>query len=147
MEKDDKLIIMVDDDKDDKEFFAFALGGLGAGYKFIGLDDGPGFISYLANESSKLPRMVFLDINMPRMRGFECLAFIRQKYNKKELPVAIYTTSSHELDKYEARINGANLYILKPVDINPLRSLIRKALSYTWDEVENHEMVMLWKEE
>lgn len=149
MEKDEKLVILVDDDEDDREFFTYALEGMNEGYRYITMNDGPCLINYLSDEKNKLPLMVFIDINMPRMKGLEVLAILRRKFDKTTLPVSIYTTSFHDMDKDESSKLGANVYIRKPVDVIPLKSLIKKALYYSRPHPEDagRGMVVLWKAE
>ena len=62
-----------------------------------------------------LPSVVMLDINMPRMNGFEFLEEIRQDANLKNLNVFIMTTSSEEVDKERANALGVSGYIEKPL--------------------------------
>src|SRR5690606_843658 len=71
---------------------------------------------------------LFLDLNMPRKTGYECLSEIRQHKNLKSLPVIIISTSfEHDVVNLLYK-NGADFYIRKPGDFSILKHLIHKAI-------------------
>jgi CheY-like chemotaxis protein len=81
--------------------------------------------------TNPLPHFLFLDLNMPRKNGLECLREIRKDKRIKDIFVAIYSTSDNEKDMEETFLNGANVYIAKPSDYNVLKQLLYKAVSAT----------------
>jgi CheY-like chemotaxis protein len=76
-----------------------------------------------------LPDILFLDLNMPRKNGLECLKEIKQDDRLKDISIAIYSTSASEMDMEATFLNGANIYINKPNDYNILKQSLEKAVS------------------
>jgi CheY-like chemotaxis protein len=71
-----------------------------------------------------IPNVIFLDINMPQMNGWQCLSALKSDPATKEIPVIIYSTSSHERDKQIAMELGASGFITKPSNYHSLRSIL-----------------------
>lgn len=94
--------------------------------------DGVYLIEYLRDNPSKKPHLLFLDLNMPRKDGFECLKEIRNDLGMTDLPIAIYSTSNASVDMEEAFRLGANIYIRKPSDFEMLKKIIAKVVSINW---------------
>jgi CheY-like chemotaxis protein len=97
--------------------------------------DGERLMDYLSKNSTKLPDVLFLDLNMPRKSGFECLTEIVETIKLKDLPVVIFSTS-YTLDPHyeQSMINvlyklGAQDYIRKPSDFSKLKELIQQSLT------------------
>jgi CheY-like chemotaxis protein len=89
-------------------------------------------MNYLKQTDVVLPHIVFLDLNMPKKNGMECLEDIRNDANLKDLVIAIYSTSASETDIENTFVHGANVYINKPTDFNKLKSLLQEVLSTNW---------------
>src|SRR6187401_1514393 len=109
-------IILADDDEDDCRFFKEAIEEVKIKTSISILNDGVELMDYLNNPDVVLPHVVFLDLNMPRKGGLECLKEIRSNKRLKDLSIAIYSTSASEHDIEETFIQGANIYIRKPND-------------------------------
>ncbi len=106
-------ILLADDDADDRYFFNIALQTLSVPSDFATVEDGEKLMDYLVKNSSQLPDVLFLDLNMPRKNGAECLNEIKSNETLKHLPVIIYSTSLHE-DMADLLYNsGAHSYIKK----------------------------------
>ncbi|GAB3936095.1 hypothetical protein GCM10028804_55980 [Larkinella terrae] len=71
-----------------------------------------------------LPSLVLLDINMPIMDGLEALKIVRSNTQFNTLPIVIWTTSSHEVDRNRAFALGANGFITKPDTIQEYNRLV-----------------------
>lgn len=136
MIKNDKLVILVDDDGDDREFFRHTLHLISPSYILLSMIDGAGIIDYFADQSNEIPFVVFLDINMPKIGGFECLERIREKHSFMVLPVVMYSTSMNGRDIEKSRQLGADVYIQKPTDINTLRIFIERTFKIVDPENE-----------
>ena len=67
-----------------------------------------------------LPRLVLLDLNMPRLNGFEVLERLRADERTRQLPVVIFSASDQRSDRLEAERLGANGYVRKPVEFEHL---------------------------
>src|SRR5690606_25303319 len=91
-------------------------------------NDGVELMRLLKNGLPNLPDMLFLDLNMPRKTGYECLAEIRQHKDLKLLPIIVISTSfEHDVVNLLYK-NGADFYIRKPGDFTVLKQLIHKAI-------------------
>ncbi len=121
-------ILLADDDKDDRFFFKEALEELPIATHFKSVNDGERLINYLSANSEQLPDVLFLDLNMPRKNGHECLIEIKSNKKLQKLPVVIYSTS---LDDQIADILykiGAYYYIRK-TDLTELRKTLNYILT------------------
>ena len=107
-------VLFADDDKDDRFFFKKALESITIPCKLATVTNGESLMEYLSKHSEKLPCVLFLDLNMPRKNGNECLVEIKANAKYKDMPVIIYSTSSSERDKQEAHKAGAFYYFNKP---------------------------------
>lgn len=121
-------VILADDDESDRELFKEALEELKIKTSIETLYDGVLLMEYLSRPETKSPDILFLDLNMPRKGGIECLKEIRAIDKYKNLAIAIYSTSSAQSDMESTFMNGANVYIRKPNDFNGLRDALEKVL-------------------
>jgi len=107
-------ILLAEDDQDDRDLFEEVLEESGISSKLITVNDGKMLTDYLAGISDPPPPdIIFLDINMPFKDGKTCLKEIRQNRKFKDVPIIMFTTSSHRNDIDESYRHGANRYILK----------------------------------
>jgi CheY-like chemotaxis protein len=121
-------LLLADDDSDDCTFFSEALQDLPVSATLSVVKDGIQLMSTLTNSTSQLPDILFLDLNMPRKSGFDCLSEIKSNDKLKRLPVIIFSTS---LDMEVVKLlyhKGANYYIRKPGEFSKLKSVIHQAL-------------------
>ncbi len=107
-------ILLADDDMDDRFFFDKALKKIGIEATLETVEDGEKLVVYLLKHLNNLPNILFLDLNMPRKNGSECLLQIKAHSKLKEIPVVIYSTSLHEDVADVLFKNGAHHYIQKP---------------------------------
>lgn len=121
-------LLLADDDIDDCAIFREALDDLSAAAKLTTVHDGVQLMDKLNGEPESLPDLIFLDLNMPRKSGFECLEDIKGNAQFKHLPVFIYSTSFNMdvVDLLYSR--GANYYIRKPGNYLELKKVILNAL-------------------
>src|ERR1017187_105912 len=121
-------ILLADDDKDDRLFFRMALEALTIPTKLATVVEEEKLMDYLSDNADQLPDLIFLDINMPRKNGIECLSEIKQNKKLKDLPVIMFSTSNSR-DKISTVFkNGADVYIHKPSDFSQLKQVIFHAL-------------------
>jgi len=132
MDKDRLHIVLAEDDEDDRAFFKEAIDDVRINTKLDIVNDGVQLMDYLANANGSIPDVVFLDLNMPRKGGIECLEEIRANQKLKDISVAIYSTSSAEQDIEQTFLKGANVYIRKPNDFEKLKKAIAQVLSINW---------------
>lgn len=129
-------IVLADDDESDRLLFSEALNELKHKTTVHTVNDGAELMEYLFDEHTVLPYILFLDLNMPKKSGLECLKEIKNDDRLKSIVVAIYSTSSSEKDIDETYINGANIYIKKPNDYNTLKAVLEKVLSAAYVYIE-----------
>lgn len=132
MNDEPMFILLAEDDEDDRQFFREAIERMKLNTILEMVTDGVFLIDYLKNNPEKRPHLLFLDLNMPRKGGFECLEEIRKDMNIQDLPIAIYSTSNASSDMEEAFRLGANIYIRKPSDFDQLKKIIAKVVTINW---------------
>ncbi len=125
-------IILADDDSDDRELFQEAVEANTKNIKLELAADGQILMDML-NDHTRLPDLIFLDLNMPYKSGMECLVELRKSERFKNIPVLIYSTSSSQKDIEDTYHNGANLYIKKPSNFRELENIISRVISLDWD--------------
>ena len=128
MPSDQLQILLAEDDEDDRDLFTNALKELKTKIIVHTVNDGIELMDYLAKNGNALPQLLFLDLNMPRKNGFECLKEIRSKQKLREISIAIFSTSASEKDIEETFLNGANVYINKPNSYNALKQALSKVV-------------------
>lgn len=106
-------ILLADDDKDDRFFFSKAINQLPHIPELEVVTDGEELMSYLKSRHANLPDVIFLDINMPRKNGIECLNEIKQHEKLKHIPVIIYSTSGYDNIAESLYYKGAHYYLQK----------------------------------
>ncbi len=123
------LILAVDDDPDDIELFRFAIKNLDPSISCIIASDGLEALSLLNEELILLPDYIFLDINMPRMGGVECLTLIRANINLQDIPVIMYSTSSNmEQIQFFKSLNAQ--FLEKATDFNKLMTSLKQVFTH-----------------
>ncbi len=124
-------VLLADDDEDDRWLFEQALNDIKIKTNLSLFKNGKELMDYLLQIDIK-PHLIFLDLNMPIKNGMECLLEMKQDANLKNIPVAIYSTSSSEKDIENTFISGANIYINKPSNFDKLKEVVEKVLQLNW---------------
>lgn len=122
-------ILLADDDTDDCSFFKEALKGLPLITHLTTVHDGEQLMKLLAEVTDKLPDVLYLDLNMPRKNGFECLEEIKRDEKLKLLPVIIFSTSFDEDRVNLLYRNGVQYFMRKPSEFSQLRTIIHHGLT------------------
>lgn len=118
------VCFLADDDKDDQEIFEIAIQQSGKDVKLLTADDGYTALQKLKHDTALVPDFIFLDLNMPRMNGLQCLEEIKSLAHLKATPAYIYTTSTSLVHKQQALSLGAAGFLTKPSHINDLTTLL-----------------------
>lgn len=121
-------ILLADDDESDRLLFTEAFLELKIKTIAHTVNNGIELMEWLNMKNIHLPHLLFLDLNMPRKNGLQCLKEIRSNKKLKDISIAIYSTSDSEKDMEETFLNGANVYITKPNDFELLKQLLEKAV-------------------
>lgn len=124
-----KLILLIDDDRDDAELFKDALAEINPSIEFKHYDDAKEGLHQLLHTHQHLPDLIFLDINMPIINGWECLHQFKQAEHLKNIPVIMFTTSSQPREKEIAQDLGAAGFITKPSEFKELKDLLSSAIN------------------
>ena len=124
-------LLLADDDDDDCLFFKEALDCLPLNVNLSVVHDGCELLNYLNNNLKNLPDILFLDLNMPRKNGFECLLEIKLITELQNLPIIIFSTSLDTKIVDSVFEKGAIFYIRKPSDFAQLKKVIYDALLIT----------------
>lgn len=119
------FFLLADDDRDDAELFGEALAALNRHVDFAHVENGRGVFEYLSNPRNPKPTLIFLDLNMPEMSGWQCLAKLKNDIYFQRIPVVMYSTSSHPRDKEIALDLGALGFITKPSDFRLLKRILQ----------------------
>lgn len=127
-----KYIFLADDDEDDCLLFEDALREVSASTELTMANDGVELMTILGKLVPPPPDVIFLDLNMPKKNGFECLAEIRNTQSLKDIPVVIFSTTGEEeaIDRLYAQ--GANYFIKKPGSFPKLKMAIQQILAIDW---------------
>jgi CheY-like chemotaxis protein len=122
-------LLLADDDVDDCYLFKEALDGIPLSTRIAVVHDGVHLMQLLAKSDTILPDVLFLDLNMPRKNGFDCLTEIKSNETLAGIAIVIYSTS---LDPVVADLlyqKGALYYIRKPGEFSKIREVIHRVLT------------------
>jgi CheY-like chemotaxis protein len=131
-------ILVADDDAHDTMLVELAVKRAELGLQLASVKDGEEAIDYLMGrarfadrEAHPFPKMLLLDLKMPRLNGFDVLDFVRGQPALRRLPVVIFSSSDDPKDIQRAYDSGANSYLCKPHSNGDLSALL-KALEDYW---------------
>jgi len=126
-------IYIADDDEDDRIFFSEAMLEVNPNVILKEAHDGAELMEILHTLSDPVPDVIFLDLNMPKKNGFDCLEEIRKlKGAVKEVKVIMFSTSSDPQDIEKALQLGASFYAVKPSGFDTLKSFLEQVLQMDW---------------
>jgi two-component system response regulator len=140
---DKKKILLVEDSKDDVLLIqrAFNKTKLAEKFELIIAQDGNQALTYLhdleissISQQGKIPMILLLDLNLPKMNGFEILQRIRSNDKTKLIPVIVFTSSKEDQDITKSYLLGANSYVRKPIDSDKFTSVLQQIISY-WGDI------------
>jgi DNA-binding response OmpR family regulator len=119
-----KDCILIDDDQDDQEIFLMALQKAGTQINCFIAKDGVEGVKMLSDTSCS-PGYVFIDINMPKMNGIECLRQIKKFDHLENSRIIMYSTSANERIIGQCKELGADEFLAKPTAFAPLVAALR----------------------
>ena len=121
-----KSIFLVEDDKEDQEFFTECIDDIENATIYGVANNGREALDKLEN-STKLPDMIFMDINMPYINGLECLTAIKKNTRLKDIPVVMLSTDTGQAQL--SCILGAKAFIKKPADCKLLHAKVEQMIN------------------
>lgn len=111
-------ILLVEDNPHDAELAIRALKKNNLANNLLHLEDGQEALDFLFDEKNEMPRLILLDLKMPRVDGLEVLRRLKGDEKKRLVPVVVLTSSKEERDIVDTYKLGVNAYIVKPVDFD-----------------------------
>ncbi len=111
-------ILLVEDNLNDAELTVRALKKSNLANHLLHLENGQEALDFLFQEKNRMPKLVLLDLKMPKVDGLEVLRRLKSDEKKKVIPVVVLTSSKEESDIVETYKLGVNAYIVKPVDFD-----------------------------
>ena len=121
-------IFLVDDDLDDQEIFVMALEEIDKNVEYSLANDGVDALEKLESDPTFLPDYIFIDVNMPRLNGLECLRQIRKLTHLDHAVVIIYSTTLDQRLINNSKELGANHFLVKPPGFTPLKEKLTEIL-------------------
>jgi len=120
-----RKFFLADDDQDDTELFEEALRNIDTHIELYRATNGKELINQLSTAPIH-PEIIFLDINMPELDGWESLKTIKRDDRLKAIPVVMYSTSAAKIDGNKAIKAGAVCYLEKPHSFIKLQDFLKK---------------------
>lgn len=140
-------VLMVEDDPNDVVLVRRAFRKANLPHPVHAVEDGDAAIAYLdgqgvhANrETSPMPRLILLDLKLPRKSGLEVLEWIKAQPRLRRVPVVVLTSSRQPSDVNRAYDLGVNSYLVKPVSFDRLLEMVKTIEAY-WLGMNEHAEV------
>lgn len=121
-------IFYADDDAEDREIFCDAIRQIDPAIKVVLSKNGQEALEILSIQE-RLPDFIFLDINMPRMNGIECMSKLKSDLHFKSIPVIIYSTTPNSSEVKKIRMLGAEEFIQKEYSFDKLIESLQVVLT------------------
>jgi CheY-like chemotaxis protein len=135
----DQTILIAEDTETDAELLKIALHSIGVKNPLVIVPDGRAVTDYLCGKGKyeerpavAFPSVLFVDLKMPRMNGFELLGWLREHPECSIIPVIVLSSSGTESDVKMAYELGAHAYLMKPGNLDDLKAMLRSTMEF-WD--------------
>jgi two-component system response regulator len=137
IDANEHIILLVEDNPDDQELTMRALKKNNIQNRVVIANDGAEALDYLFaqgqhadRDSASMPRLILLDLKLPKVDGIELLQRIRKDPRTRRIPVVVLTSSGQARDIMTCYDHGANSFIRKPVDFNTFTDSVRQIGQY-----------------
>lgn len=127
-----QLILLVDDDEDDRKLFQESMREVDSNATCIGFSNGEDALHYLRNTINPIPDFIFLDLRMSGMSGQRCLEEIKKEDRLTAIPVIVYTTSKDVKESIALKKLGAAHFMTKPTLPDDVYYMLSLVLSEKW---------------
>ncbi len=141
-------ILIADDDGDDQYMIAQAFITLECEVDIRTVNDGLELMDYLERKDKyehavvPVPKVILLDLNMPKKDGRECLKEIKAHPELKKIPVVVYSTSNSPNDVSYCYAHGASNYIVKPSSFKELIEVMKVFRQYWFTVVKTPDIIL-----
>lgn len=142
----DVEILLVEDNLSDATLTIMALKNKNLANKLLHVKDGAEALDFIfaqgAFSNRKIedtPKVILLDINMPKVNGLEVLKKLKADHRTSRIPVVILTSSNEDRDLIESYKLGANSYVVKPVDFDKFTDAVTE-LGLYWMILNKHPL-------
>lgn len=125
-----KKILLIDDDKDDRELFCEAVEEIAPEIICYTAGGCQKALAMINNKEVDIPDIIFLDVNMPVISGWQCLSMMKEQEAYKDVPVIMYSTTSRRQDIDKALELGALCFYTKPPDFKDLKKSLETVLTH-----------------
>lgn len=130
-------ILIIEDNQSDADLIIRSLQKIPFSPQYLHVQDGEEALDYLFSEQnskehplSEFPKLIFLDLKMPKLNGLEVLRQIKANPQSKSTPVVILSSSNQEKDIRESFESGANSYVVKPMAYSDFTKVIQDSVTY-----------------
>lgn len=130
-------IVIVEDNVHDVEMMMDALNDAGTNISTSVFRDGAEAVKYffspageVMSMNASLPKLILLDLKLPKINGLEVLKLIRSNERTKHIPVVIFTSSNEEKDRVKSYQLGVNSYLVKPLDADMFSQYVKQIVCY-----------------
>lgn len=131
------MILIVEDNPNDAELALRALGSAGLSDQVAVLEDGAAALELMlgpggppAGEAIRKPKVILLDLKLPKIDGLEVLRRLKEDERTRAIPVVVLTSSAERRDMLHSYASGVNSYIVKPVDYESFSRAVADLASY-----------------
>jgi DNA-binding response OmpR family regulator len=121
--------LIIDDDPDDQEIFEMCVRNVKSDVDFLALSSGVDAVVLLRSDDKYVPDYIFLDVNMPKMNGIDCLRELKQIKRLEHTKIFIYSTTTDKKVAAHSKELGANDYIVKPASTTELKNKLHTIFS------------------
>lgn len=128
-----KECLIIDDDPDDQEIFLMCVEKISQDIHCTGISDPVQAVLMLTSNPDYTPQYIFVDVNMPKMSGIECLGILRNMDRLAHTSIYMYSTSSGGKVMEESKNLGATGFIVKPTKVAELREKLSLIFGITPD--------------
>lgn len=130
-------ILIIEDNQSDADLILRSLQKIPFSPQYLHVQDGEEALDYLfSGQNNKehplrgFPKLIFLDLKMPKLNGLEVLRQIKADPQSKFIPVVILSSSNQEKDILASFESGANSYVVKPMAYNDFTKVIQDSVNY-----------------
>jgi len=110
----EKECLIIDDDPDDQEIFIMCIKKISKHINCTTMNNGVDAVAMLKTDTAYTPQYIFIDVNMPKINGIECLRMIKNIDRLKYAKIYMYSTTSEGATVTESKRLGANDFLVKP---------------------------------